>query len=1086
MTQPCRAVEPAKALTGARPRDRASLLLNAARKTALLATSALAVTALSGMPVLAQTAWTGASSPDWFDPGNWSAGVPNNATNAEIDTVANYLPFIGGGPAQALNTFVGLSAHGVLTIQNGGSLADERGIIGHNANSLGGLTVIGNGASWTNSVYLIVGNFGEGSLSVVNGGAVSANDAYVGLGANASGLATITGADALLTVTGGFVIGNSGFGTVNIDTGGKVVSSGADIGYFAGSLGTVNVTGNGSLWESLGILTVGKSGEAVVNVQDGGQISSEHSFLADEASSTVDAFVGGPGAKWTTTGNFLVGVRGEADVVVHGGGIVEATSSVVGFDAGSSGLVVVTDAGSAFSIANGIHVGGDGEGGLVAIAGGVVQSSEGMLANTQASFGGTLISGNGSAWLNSGKLVVANSGSAELYVEDGGRLTSVGAEIGRFSASVGSVSVTGAGSTWENSGDLHVAGEGEGELSIAEDALVKVTGTTFVGTAAGSFGIVNIGAALGQAPLSPGKFETSKVAFGQGNGALVFNHTATDYLFAPAIEGAGTIAVLSGSTTLSADSSGFTGQAIIDGGATLVVNGRLGGTLHVLAAARLMGSGTVGSTTIASGGTVAPGNSIGTLNVAGGVTFGAGSIYEVEVDPAGTGADLIHATGKASLNGGTVRHVGLGGTYKPFATYEILAADGGVSGTFAGVASDFAFLDPLLTYDPDSVFLTLVRNDTSFCGIGVTPNQCATGDGVESLGAGSQLYDHVVMLDEGTARDAFDQLSGEIHASVGGALLEDSRFVRDAATARIRASFRDGPLLSRHGIGEGKGTLAAAGTDEPAAWIHAFGAWGQIDGDGNAAALDRNMGGVLIGADAAAFENWRLGMLAGYSRSTFDVDARASSASANSYSLGLYGGRQWGALGLRAGTVYSWHSIETSRSVAFPGFADQLSADYDAATVQAFGELGYQIDRGPIAFEPFAGVAYVNVHADGFDEKGGAAALTSSSSDAGVTFTTLGLRASTVFGLGGIEATARGMLGWRHAFGDDAPASTFAFAGSDAFAIAGVPIARDAAAVEAGLDFALSSSATLSVSYNGQFGSALSDHSAKANFAVRF
>lgn len=1082
MTQQCPAIEPARALTRACPGDHAALLFGAARRTVLLATTVLAVVTLSAVPASAQTAWTGPNSPDWFDPGNWSAGVPNNALSAEIDTVANYLPFIGG-PAQALNTFVGLSSHGVLTIY-GGSLANERGIIGHNANSLGGVNVIGNGSSWTNSVYLIVGNFGQGSLSVADGGAVSANDAYVGLGANASGFAAITGADALLTVTGGFVIGNSGFGTVNIDTGGKVVSSGADIGYFAGSLGTVNVTGNGSLWESQGILTVGKAGEAAVNVLDGGGINSEHSLLAEEASSTVDVFVGGPGAKWTTTGNFMAGIGGEADVVIHGGGLVEATSSVIGLDTGSSGLVVVTDAGSAFSIGSGIHVGGSGEGGLVAIAGGVVHSSEAMLANGQASFGGALISGTGSAWSIGGKLVVANSGSAELHVEDGGLLISAGAEIGRFSAGVGSASITGTGSIWNNSGDLHVAGEGKGELSIAEDALVKVTGTAFIGAAAGSFGIVNIGAALGLAPLSPGKLDTSKVVFGQGNGALVFNHTATDYLFAPAIEGAGTIALLSGRTTLSADSSEFTGQAIVDGGATLAVNGRLGGALHVLTGGKLMGSGTVGSTSIASGGIVAPGNSIGTLNVAGDVTFNAGSIYEVEVDPAGTDADLIHATGKAILNGGTVTHVGLGGTYKPFATYEIVTADSGVSGTFAGATSDFAFLDPMLTYDPDSVFLTLVRNDTSFCAIGVTANQCATGTGVESLGAGSQLYDSVVMLDEATARNAFDQLSGEIHASIKGAMLEDSRFVRDSANARIRAAFQDGPVPSRHSLGEDAATSVTTGGEQPAAWVHAFGAWGQFEGDGNAAEFDRNIGGVLIGADAAAFENWRLGVLAGYSHSTFDGDARASSGSSDSYNLGLYGGRQWGALGLRAGAAYTWHSVETSRSVSFPGFADQLSTDYNAATAQAFGELGYKIDRGPVAFEPFANLAYVNVRTDSFEETGGAAALASGSSTTDATFTTLGLRASTVFGPGDIKAT--GMLGWRHAFGDRAPASTFVFAGGDAFTIAGVPIARDAAVVEAGLDFALSPAARLSVSYNGQFGSALSDHSAKANLAVRF
>jgi len=38
-----------------------------------------------------------------------------------------------------------------------------------------------------------------------------------------------------------------------------------------------------------------------------------------------------------------------------------------------------------------------------------------------------------------------------------------------------------------------------------------------------------------------------------------------------------------------------------------------------------------------------------------------------------------------------------------------------------------------------------------------------------------------------------------------------------------------------------------------------------------------------------------------------------------------------------AGAAYSWNSISTKRAVAFNGFADQLSADYDAGTAQVFG-----------------------------------------------------------------------------------------------------------------------------------------------------
>ena len=47
------------------------------------------------------------------------------------------------------------------------------------------------------------------------------------------------------------------------------------------------------------------------------------------------------------------------------------------------------------------------------------------------------------------------------------------------------------------------------------------------------------------------------------------------------------------------------------------------------------------------------------------------------------------------------------------------------------------------------------------------------------------------------------------------------------------------------------------------------------------------------------------------------------------------------------------------------------------------------------------------------------------------------------------------MLGWRHVFGDVTPTSTLAFASAPSipFAVAGAPIARDALAVEAGLDW---------------------------------
>ena len=226
--------------------------------------------------------------------------------------------------------------------------------------------------------------------------------------------------------------------------------------------------------------------------------------------------------------------------------------------------------------------------------------------------------------------------------------------------------------------------------------------------------------------------------------------------------------------------------------------------------------------------------------------------------------------------------------------------------------------------------------------------------------------------------------------------------------------------------------------------------------------------------------------MGGYSHTNFNVRDRASSGRSDNYHVGLYGGTQWGPIGFRAGAAYTWHDISTSRLVAFPGFADNLRADYNAGTTQVFGELGYRYDVNRLALEPFANLAYINLRTGRFTEQGGLAALTSASSSNDTAFTTLGVRASTNFMLGTVPTTARGSLGWRHAFEDVVPFSIFAFAGSNAFTAAGVPIARDSALVNAGLDFAVTRAAALGISYGGQFGNNATDQSVRGNFVVKF
>jgi subtilase-type serine protease len=330
-------------------------------------------------------------------------------------------------------------------------------------------------------------------------------------------------------------------------------------------------------------------------------------------------------------------------------------------------------------------------------------------------------------------------------------------------------------------------------------------------------------------------------------------------------------------------------------------------------------------------------------------------------------------------------------------------------------------------------------------------------------------------------------LSGEIHADIKGGLVEDSRYVRDAANRRLRSAFDAiATPSSMTATFDEKGLHAApANTDGIVIWGEALAMTADAKGSGYAADFDRNSAGFVAGIDAPV-GGWRVGMLGGYSHSSYDVDDRASTGSSDNYDIGVYAGTQWGALGFRSGAMYGWHEIDTRRGVVFPAFSESLSADYSAATAQIFGELAYRLDMGKSAIEPFVNLAYVHLDTDGFSETGGTiAALSTDSSTTENTFSTFGARASTTFDLGKTKTALHGMLGWQHAYQDVTPVSSFAFGTGASFDISGVPIAKDALALEAGFGVSLTESATLGASYSGQIASDVQAHAFKINFDVK-
>jgi outer membrane autotransporter protein len=550
-----------------------------------------------------------------------------------------------------------------------------------------------------------------------------------------------------------------------------------------------------------------------------------------------------------------------------------------------------------------------------------------------------------------------------------------------------------------------------------------------------------------------------------------------------------------GASTWTVNSSGdFAGATNILAG-KLLVNGSLAGSaVTVASGATLGGSGTVGATTIAAGGTIAPGSSIGTVTVNGAFMQAAGSTYQVEVDPGTVTSDRIAVNGTATLaRGASISVINYtGAAYVAGQRYTILTSTG-LTGTYGFPEQVLtAFLSLRDAYDANNAYLAVVQT-RSVGEVGTTPNEVEVGKGVDSLPTGNPVQGGVLNQPSvDAARRALNELSGEIHASAKTALIEESWLLRAAINDRLRSAFGSvGAATLNYSYTadlapSARRPMPVPQRDHLAVWGQGYGAWGKTDSDGNAAQIKRSTGGFLIGGDAAVFDNLRFGAVAGYSRSDFDIASRASSGESDNYHIGLYGGGQWGAINLRAGASYTWHDVDTRRAVSSAFIGSAPRASYDAATAQVFGEAGYRIDLGRVALEPFAGLAYVNLHTDGFSETGAATALTAQGDDTGVGYSTLGLRASSSFDLQGMAMTVRGGLGWRHAFGDVAPKTTLAFAGSSAFIISGVPIARDSAIAEAGFDVAIGRGATLGLSYAGQLAESAQDHSFKGVLAVKF
>ncbi len=1059
------------------------------------------------------------------DGGSGGAGLSSAVNDVEVYNTGSILGGQGGnggsgataGAGGAGGTGVQMTATGTLI--NDGTIEGGRGGLGGPATSAGGVGVTatvstsfenagtlrgglsGDGLSRADALRFTGDNnfFGLLSTSVVEGNVIgsASNSDTLGLGGTtdfsfntaligptaqyrnfagfqklSTSTATLTGATTSLTpwqifsgtlaISSDASLGDAA-GTLTLNGGtlrstADTIASRAIVLVEGGTLETdagTTYTSNGTM-SGLGGLTKTGEGTAI--------FTADNTYTGGTALIAGTLELGNGGTTGYIVGDVVNNARlafNRSDTVLFEG-TISGTGSVEQRGTGTTRLAATNNYTGGTTISAGtLQLGNGGTAG--AITGDVVNNATLAFNRSDATVFDGVVSGSGN---------VAQSGTGTTT------LTGASTYTGGTTISAGTLALGNGGTTGAITGDV---------ANNATLAFNRSDATVFDGVISGTGNVEQRGSGTttlsgantysGGTSVLNGTLAGSAASLGSGaivnDAALVVNQ-ASDGALDNVLSGTGRITKTgAGALTLGGNSTAFAGSTQVTAG-TLAVNGSLGGALTVGSGARLAGTGSVSNTVVQSGAAIAPGgNSLGTLNVAGNLTLAQGSVYQLNASSDGR-SDQLRASGVAALQGGSVS-VLASGNFQPSTSYSILTANGGVSGQFAGATTDMAFLQPFLTYSPQNVTLRLQRNDVRFQDIAQTPNQRAAAGAVAALGTGP-LYTPVVQLNAAAARSAFDSLSGEVHASLKSAAFEDSRFVRNASLGRLREAFD---------------TPAGTATDAPAAsgsgvWAQAFDAWGSTDSDGNASSVERSTRGIFLGADTRVGDDWRLGVLGGYSHSRLTPDDRTSWAKSDTYHVGVYGGKQWGQLGLRAGATYSAGEADTRRDIAFPGFGGQTAAKYDINTTQAFGELGWKMPTANGSLEPFAGLAHVKLSTDGFTESGGAAALSGGNGSTHTTYSTLGLRGTSNAGMPNNQTRLRGLVGWRHAFGDVTPTSTLALAGQPGFTVAGVPIARNALVLEGGIDFAVGRNLTMGVSYVGQASSQVSDHGIKASLLWKF
>lgn len=451
---------------------------------------------------------------------------------------------------------------------------------------------------------------------------------------------------------------------------------------------------------------------------------------------------------------------------------------------------------------------------------------------------------------------------------------------------------------------------------------------------------------------------------------------------------------------------------VLVGGGTLIVNGQITESPDYKSSMFSLNSGTVrgiGTITasrgfINSGGTVSPGNSIGTLTINGSYTQGAAGTLTAEV-ASPTSNDLLAITGAANLNG--ILQTSWSGGYIPaiktkFGT--ILTVSSGITGQFTSLLTN---ITPTVLFKPEydtpnQIYLMVERDYTNQTLTQyLTANQRAIGSMLNSVGntATGDLDTVLTVLDAiptyGQTASALDQLAPKGSEAISGIGVSSAFFQTGNLSERLSDLRRGIRGLSFTGlyyrntdfITNGKGApvlLASVGSDLTGMLPSGVNErWGffvkgnAVSGDQkdtpDRTGYDFTSAGATIGSDYRFTGNFIAGLMLGINTARANVDSMGSKVKMDGYNLGAYGTYYKKNFYVDGSISYGFANYDNTRRIVFPGLDRTATSSPDGNQITAYGGTGCDLRKNNWIITPNVSLQYTKLNTDSYTERGAGA-----------------------------------------------------------------------------------------------------------------